>query len=186
MQEITREFGLFGKLLLTKARLKKLFLFALLQKLEIVFVCVGTSKVLGDSFAPLVGDKLLKMSLPIWVFGGTTNNVDARNLNSTLKVVKLLHPKSIVIVVDTLSTFQKSSIGDVVLSNNYVGLNPKVFVKADLFLFGTTTFVGHQNLYAKTEIVNNLSSSVAFAIKESFLSSVRKSNLNFLSRFVNF
>lgn len=184
MQEIIREFGFDKSLSKISKRLKNLFLLAFVKQIEIVFVCVGTSKVLGDCFGALVGDKLSALRLPFWIFGGTNNNVDAHNLNSTLKVVRLLHPKSFVIVVDSLCTNNQTAIGDIVLSNNYVSINPNAFCKADLFLYATTTYTGHQNLYTKIKIVNKLSCVVSNAIKNAFLSATHKFSLEFLSPFV--
>ena len=184
MQEITREYGFFESLPKIEAKLENLFLIALKQNLEIVFLCIGTPKFFGDSFGPIVGDKLLGLGLPFWVFGNSKSFVDANNARSTQKVVSVVHPNSLLVVVDALSTKNKSNVGDVVLSNNYVGLNPKVCLFADLFLFGTTTFVGHQKLYAKLELVEQLATKVCNTVKKAFLRALRQHKFEFLQKCV--
>lgn len=180
MQEICCEFALDGQAPKTQQHIENLFSIAFARKLDVVFVCVGTSKIVGDCFGPTVGDKIAQENLPVWIYGTTKSNVCAHNLQATLKVVNLVHPNSIVVVLDAMATHDATSLGNLVLSNTYAGFNKQVFANADLFLYATTTYLGHNNLHAKLEIVNKLASVVKNTIKQAFNSSFRNSQIEFL------
>ena len=68
---------------------------------QIVFLCVGTSSVTGDSLAPVVGDILSKSNLPCFVYGTTKHNVNRKNLDSYLDFISYTHPNSILITIDS-------------------------------------------------------------------------------------
>lgn len=68
---------------------------------QIVFLCVGTSSVIGDSLAPVVGDYLTKSNLPCFVYGTTKNNVNKKNLPVFLDFIHKTHPNCILITVDS-------------------------------------------------------------------------------------
>ena len=61
MQEITREYGFFESLPKIEAKLDNLFLIALMQKLEIVFLLVTNFWALGFRFGFLETQKVLLM-----------------------------------------------------------------------------------------------------------------------------
>ena len=180
MQELVREFGLFGKLDGVSQKVFNSFSIALKQQLDIVFLCVGTSRILGDCFGALVGDKLLGKNLPIFIYGNSKCCVDAKNISKTLKLISLVHPNSLIIVVDSLATTNASLVGDVLLSCEYVGLNKRVGLHADLFLYATTTYVGHQNLHAKLSIVEKLASVVSNTIENACLKALHFQEIEFL------
>ena len=185
MQEICCEFALDGHIPQTQHHLQNLFSIALARKLDVVFVCVGTSKIVGDCFGPTLGDKLILESLPVWVYGTTKSNVCATNLQATLKVINLVHPHSIVVVLDAMATPNATNLGNVILSNPYVGVNKQVFVDADLFLYATTTYLGHGTLHAKLEIINKLALIVKNTIAQAFNSSFHNLELEFLKNNLN-
>ena len=67
---------------------------------QIVFLCVGSSKLTGDSLAPKIGDKLIESNLPCYVYGTTSNNVNRKNLDSYLDFINKVHQNCILITID--------------------------------------------------------------------------------------
>ena len=67
---------------------------------QIVFLCVGTSKITGDSLAPKIGDKLQSSNLPCYVYGTTNNNVTRKNLDNYLDFISKVHQNYILITID--------------------------------------------------------------------------------------
>lgn len=186
MREIASAFGLAEDLSIISSNLEKLFLSAIENQYDIVCVCLGTSNILGDSFGPLMGNNLTALKLPVFVYGTTQSNVDASNLNATLKLINMVHSKAYIIVLDALSTTDSTTVGNIVLSNQYIGLNPKVKVFADLFIYGTTTFVSpvRHNLYAKLNLINTMCNNLTKCFAYSLNNALRKNKLKFLEKCV--
>ena len=66
-----------------------------------VFLCVGTDKIVCDSVGAITGELLLKKyKINAYVYGTLEKNVDANNLESTIKRVKENHPNSPIILID--------------------------------------------------------------------------------------
>lgn len=187
MQELCRAFGMCDDQSAIINTLNNVFIPACSRKQEIVFVCVGASHVCGDCFGAVVGDILLSMRLPIFIFGSTSSNVNAHNLRPTMQVVNLLHPNAVVVVVDSLSTTDPTTIGNIIISDEYVGLNKRVKICADLFLYGVTTYLSptRHNLHSKLTITQKLGVCLAKCIKHSILRANRASKLTFLQKVVN-
>lgn len=60
--------------------------------------CVGNSNVIGDCFAPYLGELLLtKYHLPIHIYGRKEKNITSSNLQSYLSMVKMHHDGVLVI-----------------------------------------------------------------------------------------
>jgi len=67
-----------------------------------VVLCIGSDKVTGDCFGPLVGDRLVKNeSINSYVYGTLDAPVTALNLLHTLAFIKLKHPSSYILAVDS-------------------------------------------------------------------------------------
>ncbi len=54
---------------------------------EIVYVCIGTPKVLADSLAPLFGTLIKQRNLNIEVYGDLYDSVNAKNINDINKKI---------------------------------------------------------------------------------------------------
>ncbi len=186
MRELCRTFGLSEDLQEVSSVLQRAFLVAFSRQSDIVCVCVGTSKVTGDCFGTIVGDLLLNAELPLWVYGSSHSNVDAHNIGATLEVVNLVHPNSFVFVVDAMSTLDPTTVGDVVLGDQYVGLNQGIKIFADLFVYGVTTYLTHakRNLNSKLSITNKLAQNVCQAISSALKTAQHRAQLAFLEKLV--
>lgn len=70
---------------------------------NLVFVCIGSSKMIGDSVGPIIGEILnnkLK-STNIKVFGNLKNNVNSKNIYRTFKKIEKVYSKPYIISIDS-------------------------------------------------------------------------------------
>ena len=187
MRELCREWGFANNLSQTQEVLQNMFASALARNQTIVCVCVGTDSVLGDCFGAVVGDQLLTLNLPIFLYGNTHNNVCARNINATMNVINLVHPDALIVVVDTMCSSDKACIGDIVLSDEYVGVNPSVKISADLFIYGITTYLSptRHNLYARLNLIQSLSKTLCQCLSNAVQNATRQNSLAFLQNALN-
>ena len=73
--------------------------------LEIVFLCIGTDKIIGDSFGPLVGSKLEQLLeayniFNINIYGTLEENICYTNVDECLLKIKKDHPNACIIAID--------------------------------------------------------------------------------------
>lgn len=73
--------------------------------LELVFLCIGTDRMTGDSFGPLVGTKLQERLekyniFNIHIYGTLKENICYTNLQEVLKKIKAKHQNACIIVID--------------------------------------------------------------------------------------
>ena len=75
---------------------------------DIIFLCLGSQKVIFDRLAVIVADLLkYKYNISYYVYGGTNANITKSNLQSYIDMINQCHPKSKVIVVEcALSTIE--------------------------------------------------------------------------------
>lgn len=69
---------------------------------QIIFLCIGSSKIIGDSFGPLVGNKLKQKisSKDIIVVGDLKNNICALNIDKNIEIIKNNYKKPLIIAID--------------------------------------------------------------------------------------
>ena len=89
---------------------------------NIIFLCIGTSKLIGDSIGPHVGDKLKIIENDyIKVYGTTENNVDFLNSKYVIEKIYKEYNNPYIITIDAaLSNIYKK--GDIVTGNGYIKL----------------------------------------------------------------
>ena len=101
--------------------------------LDVVFICIGTDRMTGDSFGPLVGtkieEKLKEYNISnVNVYGTLNKNVCYTNINETLNIVKNRHPNSCIIAIDS-ALGEKEDIGSIIIKKDQMhigkGLNKK-------------------------------------------------------------
>ena len=66
---------------------------------ELVWVCIGTDRVTGDSLGPFVGTMLTEAGVPN-VYGTIDHPVHALNLAETLERIKEAHPDACIVAID--------------------------------------------------------------------------------------
>lgn len=113
------------------------------QKDNIVFLCIGSSSIIGDSFGPMVGSKLMKLKLKknIKVIGNMERPIYANNIKEN--VTKIDKDSYIVAIDSALSEFVQEGI--YVSSKKMIlgaGVNKKIVEIGDISIKGC---VGRKN-----------------------------------------
>ncbi|WP_232490107.1 spore protease YyaC [Neobacillus cucumis] len=73
---------------------------SMLENREIVFLCIGSDRYVGDSLGPLVGTMLRESDVPYHVYGTLKEPVHAFNLKDNLKDIQKHHKKPLIISID--------------------------------------------------------------------------------------
>lgn len=81
---------------------------------EVAFLCVGTDRITGDCFGPLVGTKLIELLKEynysnINIYGSLSQNLSYENIS---EIIKNINKKSIIIVIDAALS-KKENIGKI-------------------------------------------------------------------------
>lgn len=126
---------------------------------EIVFLCIGTDRIIGDSLGPLVGtmlqEKLEKYNIfNITIYGNLKENICYTNIKDTLKIINQKHKNTCIIVVDAALSHE-DNIG-------------KIFINKEKMILGKGLHKG------KVEVGN-------ISIKAVVGKNYRLSKYNFLS-----
>lgn len=90
---------------------------------SLVFLCIGTDRITGDCFGPIVGDKLKrksdKINLKLNIYGTLEEPISSSNLSLKLNEINLKYKNPTIIAIDSaLST--EDNIGKVVVCNNFL------------------------------------------------------------------
>ena len=94
---------------------------------KLVFLCIGTDRIIGDAFGPLVGYKLKKLfreEKNIEVIGTINNNVSMQNVLNVLKEVNKIESKNekVFIIVIDAALSRRSKIGKIVVSKDKMNI----------------------------------------------------------------
>lgn len=105
-----------------------------------VILCIGSTKVAGDSLGPIVGDLLVKKyDVPAFVYGTTDKPVTAVNIEAISRLVELAHEGRSVIAVDA-AVGEADSIGEIRISDD--GIYPGLATGKVLPKVGTQSVIG--------------------------------------------
>lgn len=146
-----------------------------------VFMCIGTEKVFSDSLGPRVGTLLNeRMKTPQFVYGLENSNITAENLCACYQVIRALHPKSQIVVVDA-AVGSHEQVGLVQVSTD--GLLPGAATNKNLPKIGDVSIVGivgergmadfYTTASEKEKLVNKIAEFIVTAI----LSATDEANL---------
>jgi putative sporulation protein YyaC len=118
---------------------------------SIVFLCIGTDRSTGDSLGPLVGYKIYGMTGgKIYVYGTLEKPVHARNLEQTLKEIRVKCPVPYIIAVDAClgSTEHVGciSIGEGPIKPG-AGVNKDLEPVGDMHITGIVNFGGFMDFF---------------------------------------
>jgi len=88
--------------------------------LDLVFLCIGTDRMTGDCFGPLVGTKIQEKIenyniFNINIYGTLENNISCSNIEQTISKIKKIHPNSYVVAIDAALS-KKENIGEIFLN----------------------------------------------------------------------
>ena len=111
---------------------------------ELVFLCIGSDRIIGDCLGPFVGQLLSTYTIPgISVYGTLKAPVHAQNLSSVAHIIRAEHPDSLVVAVDA-SLGQKKHLGYVTINNG--SLYPGAAVHKELPPVGDIHITGIVNI----------------------------------------
>ncbi len=92
---------------------------------DYIFLCVGSDKVTGDAFGPLVGEKLSTLLKNfynnIYVFGTLENTICGTNLEKKLQHIYNNYKNPCIIAIDSALS-NKDDIGKIVVTNSKMNL----------------------------------------------------------------
>ena len=68
---------------------------------EVVFLCIGSDRITGDSLGPLIGHRLSAYrALGFYVYGTLDDPVHALNLTDRLRMIRHRHPNGLIVAID--------------------------------------------------------------------------------------
>lgn len=114
-----------------------------IQFSDYIFLCVGSDKITGDSFGPIVGSNLEKSFKNFYnnikVVGTLENPISGINLENAVKKIYNTYERPCIIAVDAALS-KKEDIGKIVVSNSKMrfgkGTNKKIMQIGDISIKG--------------------------------------------------
>lgn len=109
---------------------------------DIVLLCIGTDRMIGDSLGPIVGS-LLRQSFPgthpFHIYGTLQNTVHAQNLPEVIHLLQSKHANSLIIAIDA-SFGSPEDIGSVFIREGTLqpgaGVNKRLPALGDISITG--------------------------------------------------
>lgn len=95
------EFGEFNKSVVTEGAKIILDKYKQSGKDEIVFVNIGTDRVIGDMFAPMLGSFLEEKNCMFEVYGTLEDPIHAKTLNDKLYMINKKHSNAFIVGIDS-------------------------------------------------------------------------------------
>lgn len=109
---------------------------------DLIFLCVGTDRVIGDSFGPLVGyrlKELYKEERRVHVFGDLEVPVSISNIEKIIERINQRYEKPFIIVIDS-AVSTRVNIGKIVVGRKRMNLgsslDKKVIKVGDISIKG--------------------------------------------------
>ena len=87
---------------------------------HVLFLCIGTDCILGDSFGPIVGHKLQEKyqeAKNIHIIGNFEHIVCNKNMEQVGKEIEKNYANPFIIAIDSALSYQDKMIGKVIVSN---------------------------------------------------------------------
>ena len=106
-----------------------------LEVSKLIFLCIGTDRIIGDSFGPLVGyklEKLFKDEENIEVIGTLNNNVSMQNIFKILNKIECKNDNYFKVVIDAALS-NKNKIGRIIVSKNKMNVGSSIY-KQNIFI----------------------------------------------------
>ena len=109
---------------------------------KLIFLCIGTDRVIGDSFGPLVGYKLKHLFRDeenIKVIGSLDNIICMHNITKIVRNINSTYPEAFLIAIDAALS-NNNNIGKIVVSKGSIkvasGFTTKNIYVGDLSIKG--------------------------------------------------
>ncbi len=119
---------------------------------EVIYVCIGTPKVLADSFAPLFGSLIKQRDLDIEVYGDLYDSVNALNVDC---INEMLPKDKYVVAIDScISTKVTTPRGELMIEKG--SIKPGSGVGKDLMSIGDVSIKGITVIFGEGMFRNDL------------------------------
>ena len=140
---------------------------------ELVWVCVGTDRVTGDSLGPFVGTMLTEARVPN-VYGTIDHPVHALNLAETLERIKEAHPNAYIVGIDACLG-KEESVGSMELRDG--ALEPGSGIGRTLPSVGDYNIIGVVNVggIMEFEVLRNTRLSLVIKMAKSITDFILRS-----------
>ena len=137
------------------------------DKVNVLFICIGTDRCIGDAVGPIVGHLLTKHNVPYAVYGTLEKPVHATNINTVLEKIKKKYPTSYIIAIDACIG---SELGTIKIEENSIkpgrGLGKDLPAIGDLsikaIVSNSSSFLRLQNV--RLNFVYNISNIISAGI----------------------
>lgn len=87
---------------------------------NIIFLCIGSNKVKGDSIGPIIGSKIKKIENEyIKIYGTLEKNLDFLNAKYVIEEVYSIYDNPYIITIDA-ALCRENKIGKIYLNNGYI------------------------------------------------------------------
>lgn len=137
----------------------------------IIFLCIGTDKIIGDSFGPVVGHFLTKDE-NIIIYGNLMDTVNANNLYKVNEEIRNKYINPYVVVIDSAIS-NKELINKIVIGSGSINpgsaLNKDLMEIGDMYINAVVGEISKNNFEELKKVklydIFNLSNSVVEAIR---------------------
>lgn len=86
---------------------------------NIIFLCIGTSKIIGDSIGPIVGSKLKSLeNRYIHIYGTLENNLNFNNTKKIVETINSNYANPCIITID--AALSNYNLGNIVLEKGFI------------------------------------------------------------------
>lgn len=124
-----------------------------------VIICIGSDLVVGDSLGPFIGTQLSNRLKNVYVYGTLQNPITAKETLTIKNTIKLIHPKSKILVIDA-AVGEETDVGLIKVTDK--GIKPGLGINKDLDVLGDVSIIG---IVAKKETPpNNLFYQTRFSL----------------------
>ena len=87
---------------------------------NIIFLCIGTSKITGDSIGPIVGSNIKRLENEyIHIYGTVENNLNFNNAKKIIENINSNYINPCIITIDAALS-NNNSLGDIVLGKGFM------------------------------------------------------------------
>lgn len=137
------------------------------RRKKMLFVGIGTDKLIGDSVGCLTGTKLIERNVNLTIIGTLDDPIHALNLNKTISEIKRIYPDYFIIACDSsISGCKDFDEGYVTIKNKPI--RPGYGVGKDLPSIGDISISGivtretenFMSVPVRLSLVNNISNAI--------------------------
>ena len=150
---------------------------------DLVLLCIGTDKIIGDSLGPIVGHNLAKSRIAkkfctgkLTIYGTLEHPIHAKNLSDTINVISFRHNKPLIIAVDA-SLGKPQNVGFVTIGvgalapgSSIKNCLPKI---GDIHVTGIVNSCGNANMAALQNTRLSLVIKMADVISKGFVKALK-------------